>query len=114
MLILDSTEIKHIKLPTTNLQKTMKFYIYWGFETILRTFNKEVNEQMAFLQFKDIVIETNENLNTVKNASSINHISINIFDINKAFKSYKRRNYNFLNDEVKYLSFWGNGVSFLY
>jgi len=69
---------------------------------------------MAFLQFKDIVIETNKNLNTVKNASSINRISINIFDINKAFKSCKRRGYNFLNDEVKYLSFGENGVSFLY
>jgi len=63
MPILDSTEIKHIKLPTSNLQKTMKFYIDLGFETIFRTFNKDANEQVAFLRFKDIVIETNENIN---------------------------------------------------
>ena len=66
MPILDSTEIKHIKLPTNNLQKTMKFYIDLGFETILRTFNKDANEQVAFLQFKDIIIETNETLNTLE------------------------------------------------
>ena len=64
MSILDSTEIKRIKFSTNNLQKTMKFYIDLGFETILRTFNKEANEQVAFLQFKDIVIETNETLIT--------------------------------------------------
>ena len=45
----------------------MKSYIDLGFETIFRTFNKDANEQVAFLRFKDIVIETNETLNVLGN-----------------------------------------------
>jgi len=61
----------------------MKFYIDLGFEPILRTFNKQANEQVAFLQFKDIVIEINETLNVIGNVGTIDYISINIFDIEK-------------------------------
>ena len=112
MPILDSTEIKHIKISTINLQKTMKFYIDLGFETILRTFNKEANEQVAFLQFKDIVIETNETLNTKGKVGTIANISINISDIEKAFKICKCRGYNIIEDEVQCIFFGESKVSF--
>ena len=106
MPLLDSTEIKHIKISTINLQKTMKFYIDLGFETILRTFNKEANEQVALLQFKDIVIETNETLNSKGKVGKIDNILINISDIEKVFKICKCRGYDIIEDEVQYL-FWG-------
>ncbi|MBU3090873.1 hypothetical protein KPL35_02130 [Clostridium sp. CF011] len=86
MPILDSTEIKHIKISTINLQKTMKFYIDLGFKTILRTFNKEANEQVAFLRFKDIVIETNDTLNTKGKVDAIANISINFLILKKRLK----------------------------
>lgn len=112
MPILDSTEIKHINIPTTNLQKTMKFYIDLGFETIFRTFDKNANEQVAFLKFKDIVIETNETLNVLENLGSIKHFTINITNINNAFRKCKCRGYDFLDEEVQNLSFGENKVSF--
>jgi len=112
MPILDSTEIKCINIPTANLQKTMKFYIDLGFETIFRTFNKDANEQVAFLRFKDIVIESNETLNVIGKLGSIKHISINISNINNAFRKCKCRGYDFLDEEVQYLSFGENEVSF--
>lgn len=90
----------------------MKFYIDLGFETILRTFNKQANEQVAFLQFKDIVIEINETLNAKGKVGSIDYISINISDIEKAFKESKSRGYELLNDEVQYLRFGEKGIKF--
>ncbi|MGV8979892.1 VOC family protein [Clostridium sp.] len=112
MPILDSTEIRCINIPTENLQKTMKFYIDLGFETIFRTFNKDANEQVAFLRFKDIVIESNETLNVLGKLGSIKHISINISNINNAFRKCKCRGYDFLVEELQYLSFGENEVSF--
>jgi len=90
----------------------MIFYLDLGFETILRTFNKQANEQVAFLQFKDIVIKINETLNAKGKVGTINYISINIFDIEKAFKESKIRGYDLLNDEVQYLHFGGKGIKF--
>ena len=112
MPILDSTEIKSINIPTTNLQKTMKFYIDLGFETIFRIFNKDANEQVAFLRFKDIVIETNETLNVLEKLYPIKHISINTSNINKAFRKCKCGGYNFLDKEIQYLASGENKVIF--
>ena len=112
MPILDSTEIKSINIPTTNLQKTMKFYIDLGFETIFRIFNKDANEQVAFLRFKDIVIETNETLNVLEKLYPIKHISINTSNINNAFRKCKCRGYDFLDEEIQYLASGENKVSF--
>ncbi|MBK5242439.1 MAG: glyoxalase [Clostridium sp.] len=90
----------------------MKFYIDLGFETIFRTFNKDANEQVAFLRFKDIVIETNETLNVLGKLGSTKHISINISNINIAFRKCKCRGYNFLVEGVQYISFGENKISF--
>ena len=103
---------KYIKVTTTNLQKTMKFYLDLGFETILRTFNKKANEQVAYLQFKDIVIKTNENLNANGKLVAIDYISINSSDIEKTFKNCKNRGYDLIDDEIQYLSFGESRVRF--
>ncbi|SFC97826.1 VOC family protein [Clostridium uliginosum] len=108
----DLTGIAHIVIPTTNLQKTIKFYLDLGFETILKTFNIEANEQVAFLQFKDIIIQTNETLNAKEKIQAIDHMSINISDIEKAFKEAKTRGYDLLDDEVQYRHFCKNEVKF--
>ena len=55
---------------------------------------------------------SNETLNTLRNVGPIIHISINISNIYKAFKNCKCRGYDFLDDEVQYLSFGENKVSF--
>lgn len=110
--ILDKSTKIIYKILTTNFKKTMIFYLDLGFETILRTFNKQANEQVAFLQFKDIVIKINETLNAKGKVGTINYISINIFDIEKAFKESKIRGYDLLNDEVQYLHLGGKGIKF--
>jgi len=112
MPILDNREVKHIKIPTSNLKRAMKFYIDLGFETTLRTFNKEANEQVVFLQFKDIVIETNETLNAKTKLGKTNNVSINISDIEKTFKKCKCSGYDIIGDEIQYLSFEENEIRF--
>lgn len=113
MPILDeATGSVHIGIQTSNLQKTIKFYADLGFETILKTFNIKVNEQVAFLQFKDIVIEANETLHAKEKVGVIDHISINISDIERVFKEVKSRGYDLVDDEIQYLPFWEKGVKF--
>jgi len=113
MSLLDQTTgIAHIGIPTTNLQKTIRFYADLGFETILKAFNTEVNEQVAFLQFRDIVIVANETLNLKREVGAIDHIAINISDIEKLFKEAKNRGYDLLDNEIQYLPFGEKGVKF--
>ena len=112
MPILDKKELKHIKIPTMNLKKTMKFFIDLGFETTLRTFNKEANEQIVFLQFKDIIIETNETLDTKTKFRKIDNISINIVDIEKTLKKCKRFGYDIIEDGIQTLSIDGNEIMY--
>ena len=113
MSILDeTTEIAYIGIQTSNLQKTIKFYADLGFKTILKTFNMVLNEQVAFLQFKDIVIEANETLKIKGEVGAIDHISIHISDIETVFKEVKSRGYDLLDDEVQYLPFLGKGIKF--
>jgi len=113
MSILDETTgSAHIGIPTANLQKTIKFYADLGFETLLKTFNKEKNEQVAFLRFKDIIIESNETLNTRGKVGAIDHISINTSDIEKVFIEAKNRGYDLLDDEIQYLPFGEKGIKF--
>lgn len=104
-------ESEFIKISTTDLQKTMKFYLNLGFETILKTFDRNANEQVAYLQFKNIIIKSNENLN-VNEKLGIIDISINTSDIEKTFKNCKNRGYDISDDEIQDLSFGGTRVKF--
>jgi len=104
-------ENEFIKIPTTDLQKTMKFYLNLGFETILKTFDRKANEQVAYLKLKNIVIISNENLNTNEKLGVVD-ISINTSDIEKTFKNCKNRGYDLSYDEIQDLSFGKTRVRF--
>ena len=43
-------EIDHIGIPTDNIKETIDFYENLGFKVILRTYNEETKEDVAFLK----------------------------------------------------------------
>lgn len=104
------TGIQHIGIPTNDLEETICFYEQLGFDITLKTKNNE--ETVAFLKLRDIVIETYENKAAVMQAGAIDHIAVDVKDIDSLFEVIKEKSFHLLDDQVNSLPFGQNGVRF--
>jgi catechol 2,3-dioxygenase-like lactoylglutathione lyase family enzyme len=107
-----TTGIQHIGVPTNNIEKTIEFYKSLGFEVALTTVNEAAGEQVAFLRLKNLVIETYQNGQAAGKPGAIDHIALNVTDIQTAFDIIRSGEYNMLNETIQFLPFWKNGVKF--
>lgn len=104
------TGIQHIGIPTNDFDKTVDFYSTLGFEVAFQTVNG--TSKVAFLRLNDLVIETSENNNINTEAGAINHLAIDVKDIEESYKFICDNNLNNTNDSIHFLPFWDNGVKF--
>lgn len=103
-----ATGLQHIGIPTNDLNRTIEFYQSLGFELALRTANGD--EQVAFLRLGDLTIETYQNFKAVQINGAVDHIAINVTDVDEA-----RRIADGLGLEVieeGQLPFWTHGVKY--
>ena len=107
-----STGIQHIGIPTNDIEKTIAFYKELGFETALQTINKEADEKVAFLKLKTLVIETYENKAAKFESGAIDHVAIDVNDIEEVYQYISEKKLNTTNDTIHFLPFWENGVKF--
>ena len=108
------TGIQHIGIPTNDIAKTKQFYTSLGFELVYETLNeKGGNFSVAFLQAGDILIETYENKKAAMERGSIDHIALNVPDIEAAYAAAKESGFTFLeSDEIVFLPFWEKGIRY--
>ena len=104
--------IQHIGIPTNNIEATVHFYEKMGFETALRTLNEEAGEKVAFLKLGSLVIETYENKAAKMKAGAIDHVAIDVKDIERVYEMIDREGMNTTNDIIHFLPFWEIGVRF--
>lgn len=107
-----STGIQHIGIPTNDIEKTIAFYKELGFETAFQTINKEADEKVAFLKLKTLVIETYENKAAKLESGAIDHVAIDVNDIEEVYQYISKKKLNTTNDTIHFLPFWENGVKF--
>lgn len=107
-----TTGIQHIGIPTNDIEKTIEFYNNLGFEIALQTINEEADEKVAFLKLKTLVIETYENRQAKLANGAIDHVAINVKDIEEVYHYIEENQMNTINDEIHFLPFWENGVRF--
>ena len=107
-----STGIQHIGIPTNDIEKTIAFYKKLGFETALETINKEAGEKVAFLKLKTLVIETYENKAAKLESGAIDHVGVNVNNIEEVYQYISEKKLNTTNDTIHFLPFWENGVRF--
>ena len=107
-----STGIQHIGIPTNDIEKTIAFYKELGFETALQTINKEADEKVAFLKLKTLVIETYENKAAKFESGAIDHVAVNVNNIEEVYQYISEKKLNTTNDTIHFLPFWKNGVRF--
>ncbi|MDO4156933.1 MAG: VOC family protein [Oscillospiraceae bacterium] len=108
----NATGIQHIGIPTNNIDTTITFYETLGFSVVLRTVNEEANEQVAFLQLGNLMIETYENHQAAMQSGAIDHIAIDVKDIASALEFVNAKGMNNTNDVIHFIPFWENGVKF--
>ena len=105
-----TTGVQHIGIPTNNIEATINFYLTLGFTTALRTVNGA--EEVAFLQLHNLVIETYQNHQAAMAYGAIDHIAIDVKNIDELFKIVQRAGLKMLDTQVNGLPFWENGVKF--
>lgn len=102
--------LQHIGIPTDNMEATIEFYNKIGFETVYETVND--GDRVVFLQLNDLILETYEFRNPKKEHGAIDHIALDVNNIEKVFGIIDRLGLNNLNDTIHSLPFWENGVRY--
>ncbi|MPN05797.1 hypothetical protein SDC9_153050 [bioreactor metagenome] len=106
------TKIQHIGIPTNDIEKTITFYESLGFENVYTTVNEKANEKVAFLRLENMLLEIYQNGHAVNKSGAIDHIALDVVDINAAFEIAQVDGYHLLDDSIQFLPFWENGVKF--
>ncbi len=104
--------IQHIGIPTDNIEKTVLFYEGLGFDKVYETYNKDVDQKVAFLQLGNLMIETYEEESISKADGAINHIAIDCSKIHELYSFVITEGYELLTDGIQELDFWENGIQY--
>ena len=74
--------------------------------------HEAADEKVAFLKLGTLVIETYENKAAALRSGAIDHVAIDVKDIEKVHEMITGAGLNTTQDEVHFLPFWKNGVRF--
>lgn len=102
--------LQHIGVPARNMEETITFYEKLGFETAFETVND--GNRVVFLKFASLVIETYESKDTAMKSGAIDHIALDVKDIEKTYELINQEGLNTTKDTIHFLPFWENGVKF--
>lgn len=104
--------MQHLGLPTGDLDATLAFYQSLGFTVALSTVNPNTGERVCFLTCGGLCIETYECTDPVGKAGAIDHLALDVDDVEAAWAAVRAAGYAPLEDAIQFLPFWENGVRF--
>ena len=104
--------LQHVGLPTNDLKATIAFYESLGFETVYQVRNEAAEEDVAFLRLKNLTIEAYENGRAAMQSGAIDHLAIDVDDVEAAYRLAQEQGYQIVSNGVEFLPFWQNGVKF--
>lgn len=104
--------LQHVGLPTNDLKATIAFYESLGFETVYQVKNEAAGEDVAFLRLKNLTIEAYENGQAAMQSGAIDHLAIDVDDVEAAYRLAQEQGYQIVSNGVEFLPFWQNGVKF--
>ncbi len=106
------TGIQHVGIPTNDIEKTIAFYEALGFRNIYRTRNEAADEEVCFLQMKNLCIETYQNRKAALRAGAVDHIAIDVTDIEKTCQMVQKLGCAFFEEGISFLPFWEHGIRY--
>lgn len=105
-----ATGIQHVGIPTNDIVETVAFYESLGFTLAFSANNQ--GEEVRFLQLGNLMIEAYQNGEAVLSVGAIDHIAIDVTNIEALFQEIKAAGYTMLDQQVYGLPFWEKGVRF--
>lgn len=106
------TGIQHVGIPTNQIDATVAFYESLGFRSIYRTVNEAAGEEVCFLQMKNLCIETYQNGKAALHAGAVDHIAIDVTDIDAAYQAVQELGCPFFEEGISFLPFWEKGIRY--
>ena len=92
------------------MKATVAFYEKLGFTVAYRTMNN--GEEVVFLKHGSLCIESYENGQAKKINGAIDHIAMDVEDVEKAWEEVKALGITPIETEIQALPFWENGVRY--
>jgi len=106
------TGLQHVGVPSGDIEATVKFYESLGFKNVNDFINDGI--RVVFLELKNIVIETYEVDEPAGVAGAINHITLDVTDIDAVYELAKEKGYTITEGGgVNFLPFWDNGIKYI-
>lgn len=105
-----TTGIQHLGIPTNDMKKTLAFYEKLGFEIAYSTVLGDKN--FHFLKLGNLCVEVYDNPDAAMCWGGIDHVAIDVADVQAVYNQICEMGLNTLNDEIHELPFWTNGVKF--
>lgn len=106
------TGIQHVGIPTNDMQKSIRFYKELGFEVVWQTINEQNGESVVFLQLGNLIMEIYESQQAAMKTGAIDHIALDVTDIDSIFSMVKDAGFQCLDEHVQFLPLWKRGVRF--
>ena len=103
------TGLQHLGIPTKDIDKTIAYYQMIGFELVHETMNGE--NRVAFLKWNDLIIETYESNQVSEVTGVVDHIAMNVLDIDAAYEHIKGLGIK-ITEEITFLPFWDKGIKY--
>ena len=110
-MLKNATGIQHLGIPTADVDRTVAFYQKLGFEMMWRSGPGSPNN-VAFLKLHDLVVETYYAQAPAMKEGAIDHVAINVRDIDAAFSFCRENGFTLLDEALNFLPFLENGVKF--
>jgi len=107
------TGIQHVGIPAGDIEASIAFYESLGFKIAYET---RLNDmfRVVYLELKGIVIETYETDSPAGATGSIDHITLDVTDIDAVFELAKEKGYTITDGGgINFLPFWDNGIKYI-
>lgn len=102
--------IQHIGIPVSDMDAAIAFYEKIGFENVYSTMDG--NDRVVFLKLGNLVLETFEMDPVAGINGAIDHVALDVNDIEETYAWAKEAGLPVIEDEIQFLPFWENGVKF--
>lgn len=101
----------HLGMPTTCYDETVAFYQKLGFTTSFSLVCDD-GERIIFLRMKELLLEIYEASSAPGTAGAVDHVAIDVNDIEAVFQQIKAEGYTLLDDHICSMPFWDNGEKY--
>lgn len=112
MALIQERQLQHIGVSTSNQKQTLTFFEAMGFSRFYESINPVNAAPVVFMRLDDIVLEVYSQQDSISSPGVIDHIAVTVNDIDEKYAQVCTTEYGILEDGVKELPFWENGVRY--